>query len=141
MPLGPVDMLFVQFPGNELRGDIVPAIKDLVEKGSIRVIDILFIKKDQAGNVTMLELNDLDEATFSAFDPIVAEIDGLVSRDDVQELAATLKNNSSAGVMLFENTWATRLHDAISKAQGEVVLIDRIPHGVIELAEAAEVQV
>ncbi|HEV2660445.1 MAG TPA: DUF6325 family protein, partial [Ktedonobacteraceae bacterium] len=82
MPLGPVDMLFVQFPGNELRGDIVPAIKDLVEKGSIRVIDILFIKKDQAGNVTMLELNDLDEATFNAFDPIVAEIDGLVSRDD-----------------------------------------------------------
>ncbi len=141
MPLGPVDMLFVQFPGNELKGDIVPAIKELVEKGSIRVIDILFIKKDQGGNVTMLELNDLDEATFSAFDPIVAEIDGLVSRDDVQELAATLKNNSSAGVMLFENTWATRLHDAIAEAQGEVVLIDRIPHGVIELAEAAEVQV
>ena len=71
---------------------------------------------------------------------IVAEIDGLVSRDDIQQLAATLNNNSSAGVMLFENTWATRLRDAIVDAQGKVVLIDRIPHGVIEQALAAGVQ-
>jgi hypothetical protein len=118
----------------------VPAIKELVEKGTIRVIDILFIKKDQDGNVTMREINDLDDASFAAFNPIVAEIDGLVSRDDVQQLAATLNNNSSAGVMLFEDTWATRLRDAIIDAQGKVVLIDRIPQGVIEQALAAGVQ-
>jgi hypothetical protein len=140
MPLGPVELVVVQFPGNEVKGDIVPAIKELVEQGTIRVIDILFIKKDQDGNVTMLEINDLDDASFAASDPIVAEIDGLVSRDDVQQLAATLKNNSSAGVMLFEDTWATRLHDAILAAQGELVLNDRVPHGVIEQALAASVQ-
>src|SRR6266566_1184169 len=92
MPLGPVEILVVQFPGNEVKGDIVPAIKELVENGTIRVIDILFIKKDQDGNVTMREINDLDDASFAAFNPIVAEVDGLVSRDDIQQLAATLKN-------------------------------------------------
>lgn len=140
MSLGPVEMLVVQFPGTEVKGDIVPAIKDLVEKGTIRVIDILFIKKDQDGKVTMREINDLDDASFAAFNPIVAEIDGLVSRDDVQQLAATLNNNSSAGVMLFEDTWATRLRDAITAAQGKVVMIDHIPQMVIEQALAAEAQ-
>ncbi len=140
MPLGPVELLVVQLPGNEVKGDIVPAIKDLVEKGTIRIIDILFIKKDQDGNVTMREINDLDDASFAAFNPIVSEIDGLVSREDVERLAATLTNNSSAGVMLFEDTWATRLRDAIIDAQGKVVLIDRIPQGVIEQALAAGAQ-
>ena len=97
MQLGPVELLVVQFPGNEVKGDIVPSIKQLVENGTIRVIDILFLKKDQDGNVTTKEINDLDDASFAAFNPIVAEIDGLVSRDDVQRLAATLDNNSSAG--------------------------------------------
>lgn len=141
MPLGPVEILIVQFPGTEVKGDIVPAIKDLVEQGTIRVIDILFIKKDQSGNVTMLEINDLDDASFAAFNPIVAEIDGLVSKDDIQQLAATLNNDSMAGVMLFENTWATRMRDAITDTQGKVVLIDRIPQGVIEQALAAGVPV
>ena len=140
MPLGPVEMLVVQFAGNEVKGDIVPALKELVDNGTIRVIDILFIRKDQEGNVTMLEINDFDDASFAAFNPIVSEVDGLVSRDDVQQLAATLNNNSSAGVMLFEDTWATRLRDAIVEAQGKVVLIDRIPQVVIEQALAAGVQ-
>lgn len=140
MPLGPVELLVVQFSGDEVKGDIVPAIKELVENGTVRVIDVLFIKKDQNGNVTMREINDLDDASFAAFNPIVAEVDGLVSREDVQQLAAALNNNSSAGVMLFENTWATRLRDAISDAQGQVVLIDRIPRAVIEQALVAGVQ-
>ncbi len=67
MPLGPVELLIVQFPGSEVKGDIAPAIKELVENGTIRVIDILFIKKDQDGNVTMREINDLDDASFAAF--------------------------------------------------------------------------
>jgi uncharacterized membrane protein len=140
MSIGPVELLVVQFPGNEVKGDVVPAIKELVESGTIRVIDILFIKKDQQGQVTMLEVNDLDDASFAAFNPIVAEIDGLVSREDVQRLAATLSNGSSAGVMLFENTWETRLQKAISDVQGKVTLLNRIPEAVIDQAMAAGTQ-
>lgn len=132
MPLGPVELLVVQFPGNEVKGDIVPALKELVENGTIRIIDILFIKKDQYGNVTTIEINDLDEANFAAFDPIVADITGLLSEDDVQRMAMMLKNNSSAGLLLFENTWATRIRDAIVNTQGKVILNERIPQAVIE---------
>ncbi len=85
-------------------------------------------------------MSELDEAGYSVFDPIIAEIDGLVSQEDIEQLAATLENNTSAGVMLFEDTWTTRLHDAILKAQGKLVSNDRIPHGVIEQALAASVQ-
>lgn len=140
MPLGPVEMVVVQFPGTEVKGDIVPAIKELVEQGTIRVIDIIFLKKDEQGHVTKLEIDELDDVSFAAFDPIVAEIDGFVSEEDIEQLAATLENNTSAGVMLFEDTWATRLHDAILKAQGKLVLNDRVPHSVIEQALAASVQ-
>ena|SRR5215467_5954789 len=140
MPLGPVEMVVVQFPGHEVEGDIVPAIKELVEQGTIRVIDILFLKKDEQGHVTILEMDEIDDVSFAAFDPIVSEIDGLVSQEDIEQLAATLENNTSAGVMLFEDTWATRLHEAILKEHGKLVLNDRIPHGVIEQALAASVQ-
>ena len=140
MPLGPVEMVVIQFPGKEVNRDMVPAIKELVEQGTIRIIDIIFLKKDEHGHVTQLEMNELDDAGYSAFDPIVAEIDGLVSQEDIDELAETLENNTTAGVMLFEDTWAIRLQNAILNAQGKLILSDRIPHSVVEQALAASVQ-
>jgi hypothetical protein len=69
----------------------------------------------------MLEINDLDDASFAAFNPIVAEVDGLVSRDDDQQLAAVLNNNSSAGVMLFEDTQAQATTSTAPSAQPDLI--------------------
>ncbi|MGH2586002.1 MAG: DUF6325 family protein [Dehalococcoidia bacterium] len=132
MSLGPVDMVVVKFPGNHFRGEIVPALKDLVEHGTIRIIDLLFIRKDQAGEVTVTEVTDLDDETYAVFHPLVSDIQGLFSDNDVQQFAAGLENNSSAGLLLFENTWAARLSDALAGADGELVLSERIPRAVIE---------
>ena len=140
MSLGPVELVVVQLPGNEVKGDIVPAIKELVELGTIRVIDIIFLMKDEYGHVKQLEINELDDASYSAFDPIVAEIDGLVSQEDIEELADTLENNTTAVVMLFEDTWAIRMQNAILSVQGKLVLSDRIPHSVVEQALAGSAQ-
>lgn len=140
MPLGPVELVVIQLPGNEVKGDIVPAIKDLVELGTIRVIDITFLMKDVYGHVTKLEINDLDDASYNAFDPIIAEIDGLVSQEDIEELANTLENNTTAVVMLFEDTWAMRMQKAILSVQGKLVVSDRIPHSVVEQALAGSAQ-
>jgi hypothetical protein len=140
MPLGPVEMVVIQFPGNEVNSDMVPAIKDLVDQGTVRIIDITFLTKDDQGHVTHLEMDELDDAGYSAFDPIVAEIDGLVSQEDIQELADTLENNTSAAVILFEDTWAIRLQNAILNAHGKLILSDRIPHSVVEQALAASAQ-
>jgi len=140
MSLGPVELVVVQLPGNEVKGDIVPAIKELVELGTIRVIDIIFLMKDEYGHVTQLEINEIDDASYSAFDPIVAEIDGLVSQEDIEELADTLENNTTAVVMLFEDTWAIRMQNAILSVQGKLLLSDRIPHSVVEQALAGSTQ-
>jgi hypothetical protein len=138
MPLGPIELLAVKFPGNHFRGEITPALKELVESGTIRVIDILFMIKDQNGAVTTLELNDLDDDDYTDFDPVVSEVMGLLSEDDVRQIASGLENDSSVGVVLFENTWATRFADAVANARGEVVLNERIPRAVIDEVMAAQ---
>lgn len=137
MALGPVELLVVKFPGTQLKGEIVPALRELVDTGTIRIVDLVFIRKDANGEVTTTELGDLDDDTYAALDPLVAEINGLISEDDELQLADMLENNSSAGLLLFENTWAVRFRDAIASAHGEVVLDERIPNTVIEDVSAA----
>ena len=132
MSLGPIELLVVKFPGNQFRGEIAPALKELVEGGLIRVIDILFVHKDEGGELSVLEINDLDDDDFSRFDPVVADITGMLTLDDAQQLSAALEENSSGAVMLFENTWATKFRDALVNANGELVLNERIPRAVID---------
>ncbi|WIG58251.1 MAG: hypothetical protein OJF49_000996 [Ktedonobacterales bacterium] len=132
MALGPVELLVVKFPGTQLKGEIVPALRELVDTGTIRIVDLVFIRKDANGAVTTTELSDLDDDTYAALDPLVAEITGLISEDDELQLADMLENDSSAGLLLFENAWATRFREAIANARGEVVLDERIPNSVIE---------
>jgi hypothetical protein len=133
---GPIELLVLRFPGNDFRGEIAPALAELVDAGIIRVIDIVFMIKDE-GELAVLEINDLDEDTYAVWDPIVSDITGLLSDDDVQRLSGVMEDNSSAAIMLFENTWATRFVDAVLRAKGELVLNERIPRRVIEEVLAA----
>jgi len=139
MSLGPIELLVVKFPGNQFKGEIAPALKYLAEDGHIRVIDILFVGKDQDGEMTVLEINDLDDDDFSHFDPVVSDITGMITVDDARQLAQGLDNNSSGAIMLFENTWATRFRDALLNANGELILNERIPKTVIDQLTAVPV--
>ena len=132
MSLGPVELLVVKFPGNQFKGEIAPALTDLVENGTIRVIDILFANKDADGTVEMVEVNDLDDADVRRFDPVVTDVTDLLNAEDVDALTRALEPNSSAALLLFENTWATRFRDALVNANAELVLYERIPRAVIE---------
>jgi hypothetical protein len=132
MAIGPVELLVVKFPGNQFKGEIVPALTELVEGGTIRVIDILFVNKDADGTVEMVNINDLDDDDFAQFDPIVQDVTGMLTEDDVQHFSAALGPNSSMAMMLFENTWATKFRDAVLNAKGELVLNERIPKQVID---------
>jgi hypothetical protein len=141
MALGPVELLLVKFPGNQFKGEIVPALNELIATNTIRVMDILFLKKDTAGNLTMVEISEIeDDALYDAFDPLVPEVEGLLSESDALLMAQGLENNSSAALMLFENTWATRFRDAVVNAQGQVLLNERIPRQVIETLVAEQLQ-
>jgi hypothetical protein len=132
MTLGPVELLVIRFPGNQFKGEIVPALRELIEQDTIRIIDILFVGKDELGNTTVIELNDVDDETYSAFDPIISDVHGLLTEDDVVRLTQKMENNSSAAIMLFENVWATRFRDAVLNAKGEMILSERIPKKVID---------
>lgn len=137
MSLGPIELLVVKFPGNQFRGEIIPALQELVEGGTIRIVDILFLHKSADERLTVLEINDLEAEMFGLFAPIVSDITKLLSNEDAAQLGNTLENNSSAALMLFENTWATRLVDALGNAQGELVMNERIPRVVIDELLAA----
>jgi hypothetical protein len=132
MDVGPLELLVVKFPGNRFTGEIAPALTELVEGGLIRVIDILFVIKDDVGEVTVLEINDLDDDDFSQFDPVVADLTGMLTPDDARSLSASFEPNSSAAIMLFENTWATKFRDTLVRANGQLVLNERIPRAVVE---------
>ena len=133
MSLGPVEMLLVKFPGNQFTGEIVPALQELVDNNTVRILDLLFIKKDADGSLTIIEVDEVDEdEVYDAFDSLVPEVNGFLSESDAITLAQSLETNSSAALLLFENVWATRFRDAIVNANGQVLLSERIPHSVIE---------
>ena len=137
MPLGPVEFLIVRFPGNEFRGEIVPAIHDLVESGTVRIVDLIFIVKDDEGNVGSIELADLEVSLVAELEGLVDGFDGMMTIDDVDELGAMLEPNSSALAVLFENTWAAPFAQAARNANGEVIFNERIPREVIDELTAA----
>jgi uncharacterized membrane protein len=122
--LGPVELLFVGFPGNQFSGEIVPALLELVEQGTIRVLDLVFVAKDADGNAVGLEFEHLDDESQAAFNPLVNEFAQLISEEDVEDLAEGLEPNSSAAILVFENVWATKFRDALVNSGGELVAAD-----------------
>ena len=132
MDIGPVEILVVGFPGNQFTGEVAPALADLVASGLIRVIDVVFVTKDAKGDVVGIELSDLDEATIAAFNPHVEIPSGLVSDEDIEDIAADLEPESSAAILLFEHVWATKFRDAVLGSGGELIASIRIPKEVVD---------
>ena len=132
MSLGPIELLIVKFPGNQFRGELAPALADLIEAGTIRVVDLVFIQKSSDGSIDAIELAELEEDVASKFSSLVEIADGMLTDEDIIELGGMLENNSSAALMIFENTWATRFADALRRANAELLFDERIPRSVVE---------
>ena len=130
--VGPVDFFVLSFPGNHFKGEIIPAIQELVDAGTIRVIDILFAVKEGDADVRVIELHELPSEVFERFDPVVADVTGLLTPDDVHHLSAGLAPDSTMALLLFENTWARKVGDAIQAADGHVVMFERIPRPIVQ---------
>jgi uncharacterized membrane protein len=123
---GPVDLVLLSFPGNQFTGEIAPALGDLVSSGTVRILDLVFITKDADGNVAAVELDQLGDAG-AGFDDVDGEVNELLTEEDIEAAGEELEPNSSAALLMFENTWAARLVSAIRGANGEVVAHERIP--------------
>jgi hypothetical protein len=137
--LGPVDWIVVEFPGSKFNGQIAPALLDLVERDLVRVLDRLVLKKDADGSLEAFELSDLDEGEIGGLREYESELAMLLSEEDVTSLAAAIEPGSSAGVLVWENTWAAPFASAVRRSGGQLVASGRIPiQALLAAVEADE---
>jgi hypothetical protein len=135
--VGPIDYLVVEFPGNKMTGEGLPLLVDLADRGIIRILDLVFIRKETDGSVVGLSLTDLGE---DGMDLTVFEgaSSGLLGDDDVAEAAKAVTPGSSAGVLVYENTWAAPFAAALRRGGAQLVASGRIPINAILAALDAD---
>ena len=124
--MGPVDYLVMEFPGAKMTGEGLPILVDLVERGIIRILDLLFVIKDEDGNIAGLNIADFDgdgELDLAVFEGVSS---GLLGQDDIDEASAILEPGSAAGILVYENTWAAPFAAAMRRSGGQVVANGRI---------------
>lgn len=132
--IGPIDYIVVEFPGNQMTGEGVPILLDLVDKGTIRLLDLMAIVKDADGTVTVAELSQVPELA-----ALARGISGILDDSDVAEVAEILEPNSTAAILVYENTWAAPFAAAVRRGGGQLVASGRIPvTDLIEALDAAE---
>jgi len=132
MSYGPIDFLALEFKGNKFKGEILKELNNLMARKIIRVIDMVIILKDAQGTVTTKEIQQPDVEFLAIFDPTKVATQGMIKKDDIEMIGATLENNSTAGLLLYENLWATEFKDAVLRAEGTVLMQERIPYQVVD---------
>ena len=135
--IGPVDYMIVAFPGNEFRGEIAPALAELVEAGTIRIIDLAFVGKDADGEIGAFELTDLDPEVREGLEEMGIEVSGLFNEDDLMSAGEELEPNTSAALLVWENVWARDVAQKMRDAGGVLLDFDRLPHEVVQAAREA----
>ena len=136
MTIGPVEYIIVGFPpGSEFNGAMAPELVRLVESGTVRILDLIFISKDADGDVVWMEIDELDE--LAGFGGLDADVGGLISPEDVEFAAAQLEPGSSAGLLIWEDLWAKPFAEAVMASGGVLLEGARIPHAMIDPALTA----
>ncbi len=123
---GPIDYIIVGFEGNNFKGEILKELEKVTNKGIVAVLDLAMIVKDKDGNVTSMELSEIDDAVITEFAKSKGNISGIVTDDDVAEVASLMPNNTSAGLLVVEQLWAKGLKKAIGDAGGVLIAEGRI---------------
>lgn len=132
--VGPVDVAVILFEGNKFSGDIAPALAELNDSGTVRIIDFAFVHKETDGSASVVEAGDAELA--KEFNFPGAQFD-LLSEEDLAGIAGELEADSSALVIVWENRWATRLAAAVRTSHGRLISQDRIPRETVLRAIAA----
>jgi fructosamine-3-kinase len=139
--LGPIDYLVVEFPAGkaDFSGAMAEKLKGLVDAGTIRVLDLLIITKDEDGAVDAFELHEFEDGDAGALRELGSEFAQLLSEEDVGHIAAALEPGTVAAALVWENTWAAPFAASIRKSGGQLVASGRIPmQAILAAAEARE---
>ena len=137
---GPIDVVMLEFPGNEFNGGIAPALRELVVSGQVRVVDLLFVYKDDDGSVGSLELAGLGAELEPSFVDLDGQLGGgLLDAEDVEEVASGIEPGSSVAVIAVENLWAIPFIEAVRDSGGVLVDQFRVPSDVVaEVRQAVQ---
>jgi hypothetical protein len=125
--LGPVDYVVIEFPGNKFNGEIAPALSDLIDRKLVKVLDLVFVTKDADGAIEGFELGDFDEGVVGEIEKLEVDVAHLLSEDDIAKVAEALAPDSSAAVLVWENSWAAPFGAAVRHCGGQLVASGRIP--------------
>ncbi len=136
MTLGPLEYIVIGFEGNRFNGEIAKEIESVVESRVIRIVDLVFVTKDIDGEVAVIEIDNKDDERFAGFAPLLADLMGLLTPEDVSQLADELPTNTSALIVLFEHRWAEGVKDAIISAGGFLISRSTIAPELLEIVNA-----
>jgi hypothetical protein len=137
--LGPIDYLVVEFPGTQMTGEGLPLLIDLVEQGTIRILDFLLVRKELDGSLAALAIAELDEAGAQNLAVFEGASSGLLNEHDVREVGEVLEPGTSAGILVYENLWAAPFATALRRAGAQLVASGRIPvPAIVAALDAAE---
>lgn len=125
--LGPVDYLVVEFPGNKMTGEGLPLLVDLVERGIIRILDLVFVRKDADGSVQAFEIADFDADGTLDLAVFEGASSGLLDEGDLADAGTVIEAGSSAAILVFENRWAAPFIGALRRGGAQLVASGRIP--------------
>jgi Family of unknown function (DUF6325) len=137
--MGPIDYVVIEFPDGQPKGEAAPLLLDLVDRGIIRILDLMFIRKEEDGSVTGMEIADLDSEGAGEFVVFAGAASGLMTDEDRREAGNVLEPGTAAAVLVYENRWAAPFARAVRKAGGQLVAFDRIPvQAVLAALDATE---
>jgi len=137
--MGPISYLIVEFPGSKMTGEGFPALVDLVDRGLIRILDLMFVTKETDGTVRALELRDIDHDGTLDLAIFEGASSGLLDDADLGDAGSVLEAGSSAGILLFENRWALPFVQALRSSDAQLVAAGYIPMDALASSlEAAE---
>jgi hypothetical protein len=132
--MGPVDYLLVEWNDRQPNGELAPHLIDLVDRGIVRILDLVFLAKDEDGSVAAIEIGELPH-----LGDFEGASSGLVDEEDLAEAGAVMEPGTSAALLIYENAWAAPFAVAMRKSGGQVVSSGRIPiQQMLAALEAAE---
>ncbi len=131
MAFGPIDLVALEFKGNNFGSELIASMVDLVARETIRILDLVILHKDDKGDVAVQELQELSPADLQLLEPLRAEISGMITVDDIKMIGRKLRENTTSAIMLFENLWVIRLRQDVSDSGGRLVMHERIPTDVV----------
>ncbi|MFF5312934.1 DUF6325 family protein [Streptomyces massasporeus] len=137
--MGPIDYLVVEYPGKSPTGEALPYLVDLVDRGMIRILDIVFVRKATDGSVAALEMADLTQAGNTNLAVFEGAASGLLGQDDIEEAGQAIGPGSTAVIAMYENRWAAPFAQALRRSGARLVAVGRIPvQDVIAALDSAE---